>query len=34
MEIAVLGKVGEFNQQKEEWTQYVERLSYFSIQTQ
>ena len=29
MATATLGKVEEFDQQKEEWTKYVERLGYF-----
>ena len=28
---ATFGKIGEFDANKEEWTQYVERLDYFFV---
>ena len=29
--VATLGKIGEFNVIKEEWTQFVEQLDYFFV---
>lgn len=29
--MATLGKIGEFNVTKEEWTQFVEQLDYFFV---